>query len=114
MYRSTLFCPGCSRKSRKFDPVMYLSLPLPESRVRAFTITLIHVDGSCVPTKYSVEIPSIGTVRDLLYALAKVRTGRRSDKPEVQSRSVLKACVCYQQEIKSLAICRGVFPVRPA
>ena len=52
---------------------MYLSLPLPESRVRSSRITVIHVDGSRKPIKYSVEVPSVGTVKDLLYALAKVR-----------------------------------------
>ncbi|GAX80199.1 hypothetical protein CEUSTIGMA_g7637.t1 [Chlamydomonas eustigma] len=72
LYRSTLVCPQCNHMSRKFDPVMYLSLPLPESRVRSCTITLIHVDGSTSPTKYTVEVPSIGSVKDMLHALARV------------------------------------------
>ncbi len=56
---------------------MYLSLPLPESRVRTCSVLLIHVDGSKLPTKYSVDVPSVGTVKDLLYALAKVRKNGR-------------------------------------
>lgn len=34
LYKSTLVCPQCIYSSVKFDPFMYLSLPLPESRVR--------------------------------------------------------------------------------
>ena len=32
LYKSTLVCPQCSYSSVKFDPFMYLSLPLPESK----------------------------------------------------------------------------------
>jgi hypothetical protein len=52
---------------------MYMSLPLPESRVRSCSITMIHVDGSKMPTRYTVEVPSTGSVKDILYALAQVR-----------------------------------------
>ncbi len=72
LYRSTLVCPRCSHTSRKFDPVMYLSLPLPESRMRSCSVIMIYIDGSQFPTKYCVEVPSVGTVKDLLYALAEV------------------------------------------
>ena len=49
---------------------------LPESRLRTCHVTMIHVDGSQPPIKYSVEVPSVGTVKDLLYALALVSVGK--------------------------------------
>lgn len=42
------------------DPFMYLSLPLPESRVRCLTVILVHADGSRPPTEYGVEVPHSG------------------------------------------------------
>lgn len=87
LYRSTLVCPRCNHTSRKFDPVMYLSLPLPESRQRSLTVTLIHVDGSQLPTKYMVEVPSVGTVKELLHALAKL-AGIEVAPPSVVSSRV--------------------------
>ena len=51
---------------------MYLSLPLPESRVRSCNVIIVRVDGSRKPMKYNVEVPSVGTIKDLLYALAQV------------------------------------------
>lgn len=39
MYKSTLVCPRCDRSSVKFDPFMYLSLPLPHAKVLVLAIT---------------------------------------------------------------------------
>ncbi|KAG1678285.1 hypothetical protein FOA52_013906 [Chlamydomonas sp. UWO 241] len=72
LYRSKLVCPRCSHVSRKFDPVMYLSLPLPESKSRTFKVMIMYADGSQAPLRVAVEVASVGTVKDLLYAVAKV------------------------------------------
>lgn len=72
MYRSTLTCPTCHKTSKKFDPIMYLSLPLPESKVKACRILLIALDGSRPPTRYCVDVPSISSIRDLLNSLASL------------------------------------------
>ena len=60
LYKSTLVCPDCGFSSVKFDPFMYLTLPLPCSKVRTLLVTLVHVDGSRVPTQHAVDVPKTG------------------------------------------------------
>jgi hypothetical protein len=60
LYKSTLVCPQCSYSSVKFDPFMYLSLPLPESKVRQLTAILLHADGTAPPREYGLEVPQTG------------------------------------------------------
>ncbi|DBA81599.1 hypothetical protein WJX77_011258 [Trebouxia sp. C0004] len=73
LYKSTLICPmgDCQYHSIKFDPFMYLSLPLPDRRTRSFEVTVVHVDGSKAPTCYTVAAPITGKVKDLYEAVAK-------------------------------------------
>ncbi|MEW5298615.1 MAG: hypothetical protein WDW36_001715 [Sanguina aurantia] len=47
LLRSTLVCPQCRNASVKFDPYLYMSLPLPESKVRTVAFTLVPV--LCAP-----------------------------------------------------------------
>ncbi|WIA28861.1 hypothetical protein OEZ86_011387 [Tetradesmus obliquus] len=72
LYKSTLVCPQCGYSSVKFDPFMYLSLPLPESKVRQLTAILLHADGAAPPREYGLEVPQTGSVKDLYLALARV------------------------------------------
>lgn len=51
LLKSTLDCPLCDASSTKFDPFMYLTLPLPESRMLWLTLHLVHMDGAHEPTK---------------------------------------------------------------
>ena len=62
LYKSTLICPmeDCQYHSIKFDPFMYLSLPLPDRRQRHFEVTVVHLDGSKPPTRYSVGVSITG------------------------------------------------------
>jgi ubiquitin C-terminal hydrolase len=60
LYKSTLVCPGCAYSSVKFDPFMYLSLPLPESRVKQLTAILLHADGAAPPKEYGLEVSQSG------------------------------------------------------
>ena len=39
---------------------MYLTLPLPDNRVRTFQATVVHVDGSAGPMKFCVQVPWAG------------------------------------------------------
>lgn len=41
LYKSTLRCPNCNYTSVKFDPFMYLSLPLPSPKRRTFVVTIL-------------------------------------------------------------------------
>jgi hypothetical protein len=60
LYKSTLVCPQCSYSSMKFDPFMYLSLPLPESKVKQLCAILLHADGAAPPREYGLEVPQSG------------------------------------------------------
>ena len=60
MYKSTLVCPQCSFQSIKFDPFMYLSVPLPCARMRTLFFTAIYTDGSQPPAMHPVEVPRTG------------------------------------------------------
>lgn len=60
LYKSTLICPQCNFSSVKFDPFMYLSLPLPSSKTRTLYITLIYVDGSQLPIVHAIDVPKTG------------------------------------------------------
>ncbi|XP_068649736.1 ubiquitin carboxyl-terminal hydrolase 8 isoform X2 [Aristolochia californica] len=69
-YRSTLVCPICNKVSVTFDPFMYLSLPLPSTTMRTMTITIFSVDGTTLPTPYTVTVPKNGKCKDLIQALS--------------------------------------------
>ena len=61
MYKSKLECPKCSHVGVKFDPYMYLSLNLPESKRRTLQVTALYVDGSQPPLQHAVDVPKTGT-----------------------------------------------------
>ncbi|KAG2425706.1 hypothetical protein HXX76_013548 [Chlamydomonas incerta] len=71
LLKSGLDCPKCAYHSVKFDPFMYLSLPLPESRRRVVEVVLVYTDGSRLPTRLALELPSGAAVADLLKAAAR-------------------------------------------
>ncbi|EFJ42377.1 hypothetical protein VOLCADRAFT_67166, partial [Volvox carteri f. nagariensis] len=70
LFKSTVDCPQCGFNSVKFDPFMYLSLPLPESRRRVVEVVLVHTDGSELPSRMALELASGATLGDLLRATA--------------------------------------------
>ena len=62
MYKSKLVCPQCSFVGVKFDPYMYLSLNLPESKSRTLQVTAVYVDGAQPPMQHAVDVPKTGDV----------------------------------------------------
>jgi ubiquitin C-terminal hydrolase len=54
--KSTLTCPDCKNISIKFDPFMYLSLPLGQLNLKEITV-LYFTDQSSRFSKYSVKVP---------------------------------------------------------
>jgi ubiquitin C-terminal hydrolase len=48
--KSTVTCPGCSKNYCKFDPMMFLSLPLPE-------LNRYHLLEQSIPTPQCVVLP---------------------------------------------------------
>ncbi|KAJ4705426.1 Ubiquitin carboxyl-terminal hydrolase [Melia azedarach] len=69
-YRSMLVCPVCKKVSVTFDPLMYLSLPLPSTTMRTMTVTILSTDGSTLPTPVTVTVPKCGRFKDLIEALS--------------------------------------------
>lgn len=45
-YRSTLVCPTCSKVSIKFDPFMYLTLPIPNNSKKILKVFFLALDQS--------------------------------------------------------------------
>lgn len=83
MYKSLLVCPDCGCTSVKFDPLMYLSLPLPVATTISFKVTIVHVDGSQLPMDVAIWVPKDGTVRDMLEELgAFCELGESHARPE--------------------------------
>lgn len=69
-YRSTLLCPVCRKLSVTFDPFMYLSLPLPSTRLRTMTLTVLSCDGSStLPHTVTVKVSNNGRLKDLITAI---------------------------------------------
>jgi hypothetical protein len=46
---------------------MYLSLPLPESRVRQMLVILLRMDGKAPPIEYGIEVPQTGEAGRLCF-----------------------------------------------
>ncbi|EDQ86580.1 uncharacterized protein MONBRDRAFT_10860 [Monosiga brevicollis MX1] len=70
--KSTLNCPECNKISVTFDPMMYLSVPIPELDTTFFTITVVFADPRRAPAKCTVELPAkSGTMREMIAAVAE-------------------------------------------
>lgn len=71
-YKSTLICPMCGKHSLKFDPFMYLSLPLPSTKRVSIKVTVISTKGEAPPTKYCTQVPKQGSIDTLLVELGNL------------------------------------------
>ena len=80
-YKSLLTCRSCKYESARFEPFMFLQLPLPEDDhipVSVVLYPLSKVRESGKPNspsdvyKYSVRVKSDGSLFDVLFALAKL------------------------------------------
>lgn len=98
-------CPVCDKISITFDPFMYLSLPLPSIATRPMTVTVFCVDGSNLPTPFTVNVLKQGSCKDLSQALG-IACCLRSDEylllAEVSSFcSSLLSCEDFRIESRS-------------
>ena len=80
-YKSLLTCRSCKYESARFEPFMYLQLPLPEDDHIPVSVVLYPLGKSSKNGKsrsppdvykYSVRVKSDGTLFDVLFALAKL------------------------------------------
>lgn len=65
-------CPDCHHTSITFDPLMYLSLPLPVSAEKLLPILVVFADSARKPTMYGVRIASTATVGDFKRKLSEL------------------------------------------
>lgn len=63
-YRSTLVCPVCAKVSIKFDPFMYLTLPIPHTRKWRGRVYVVPKDARPI-VQVDVQLPSHATVAQL-------------------------------------------------
>lgn len=71
-YKSLLTCRSCKYESARFEPFLYLQLPLPEDDNIAVSLILYPLHDGEDTLKYSVRVPHDGTLADVLLSLAKV------------------------------------------
>jgi len=69
LLKSTVVCPECPKVSVTFDPMCYLSLPLPVKKERQIEVFLVYLDPARPPTQFKVTCPKNGTMADLCQAL---------------------------------------------
>eukprot|EP01129_Flabellula_baltica_P001876 TRINITY_DN1177_c0_g1_i1.p1 TRINITY_DN1177_c0_g1~~TRINITY_DN1177_c0_g1_i1.p1 ORF type:complete len:1153 (+),score=294.55 TRINITY_DN1177_c0_g1_i1:62-3520(+) len=70
--KSTVECPECGKVSVKFDPFMYLSVPLSQERETTIEVILIRDKDPDMPKKYAMMLSKNGTVDTVLDYLAEV------------------------------------------
>ncbi|KAE8190623.1 hypothetical protein A4X06_0g7186 [Tilletia controversa] len=69
-YRSTLVCPVCSKVSIKFDPFMYLTLPLPNMKRWKGKGSYVPYDRSKPTVNFEISLPSTSTIAQMRAKLA--------------------------------------------
>ena len=79
-YKSTLVCPDCENRSVKFDPFMYLTVPLPTTRERELKVTIVFCDQPGLkPMKVVVVVDNEGSVKDLEKNLFETLAGENEE-----------------------------------
>ena len=62
LQKSTVVCPECPKISVVFDPLCYLSLPLPVRKERVIEVFMVFMDQSRPPTQVSSVVRGASTV----------------------------------------------------
>ncbi|RZF39639.1 hypothetical protein LSTR_LSTR001160 [Laodelphax striatellus] len=70
LLRSKLICPNCETVSVKFDPMCFLSLPLPVDKEKVFKILYVPYDQTKNETRFEVKASESSRVQDLLVKLS--------------------------------------------
>ncbi|XP_032242140.2 ubiquitin carboxyl-terminal hydrolase 4 [Nematostella vectensis] len=79
LFKSTLVCPECNKISVTFDPLCYLSLPLPVKKERNIECFLIKNEPMEKPVQFKLTVPKMGSVADMCAILGK-QAGVPKDK----------------------------------
>lgn len=70
-YRSTLVCPECNKISIKFDPFMYLTLPIPNKKMWRGLVYFVPLDSNKPLHRFQVQLPAGSTVSKLRQKVAE-------------------------------------------
>lgn len=69
-YRSTLVCPQCNKVSIKFDPFMYLTLPIPNKKMWKGHVYFVPLATEKATQKFQVQLPAGSSVSHLRQKVA--------------------------------------------
>ena len=69
LVKSTLNCLVCKKISVKFDPMCYLSLPLPSKKERLIELTYVPMDTKKPLTKFKLNVLKNGSIAELCNSL---------------------------------------------
>jgi len=78
-FKSLLSCETCEYESARFEPFLFLSLPLPEPPSRAINVTIVFSDAKRPPLLCSIRLPGNATlaqVRESLVHLQPASSGK--------------------------------------
>jgi len=72
--KSTLICPieECGRVSITFDPMMYLSLPLPMNTAVDIKVKVVFYDPDRIPLRVKVQVDKFAKISDLASAVSQL------------------------------------------
>jgi ubiquitin carboxyl-terminal hydrolase 31 len=68
--RSSLTCPKCRRQSITFDPILSLSLPIPQKTKRPVYVTVVYYDAQPKQVRIGLLLAESYTVKDLRLVLS--------------------------------------------
>ncbi|GAX20611.1 ubiquitin carboxyl-terminal hydrolase 4/11 [Fistulifera solaris] len=94
--------PECGRVSTTFDPIMFLSVPIPGSSERTMRVIFVPLDPKQRPKSFGITINKLASINDML-----VRVQERILKSELAGPGVnvqiedLLACDLWQNDIYS-------------
>lgn len=88
LYKSTLRCPNCNYTSVKFDPFMYLSLPLPSPQRRTFVVTIVDQFQKANAVELAVRVSKESSIRDLIREIEKTYTEYSGTQVEEQEWAI--------------------------
>ncbi|KAN0061922.1 hypothetical protein ACQY0O_005917 [Thecaphora frezii] len=69
-YKSTLVCPECEKVSIKFDPFMYLTLPIPNKKKWRCPVYFVPYDPAKQVVSFEVQLPAGANVGQLRQKVA--------------------------------------------
>ncbi|KAL9658083.1 hypothetical protein ABK040_012997 [Willaertia magna] len=76
--KSTLHCNVCGKISIKFDPFMYLSCPIGQTKLHKIDVIFMNTQGGNRPTKYSIQLPTNSNIQLLTEKFIKMTLQKKN------------------------------------